>query len=79
MADKKVVIYSISTCPHCKRAKEYLSQKGIKYTDFDVAQDKGKAKEMIIASGQKSVPVIMVDNEIIVGFDQALVDKALAK
>jgi len=78
MADKKVVIYSTPTCPYCKRAKEYLSRKGISYTDIDVAQDKEKAKEMTQKSGQMSVPVIIIDNEIIVGFNQVLLDKLLA-
>jgi len=78
MADKKVVIYSTPTCPYCKRAKDYLSRKGISYTDIDVAQDKEKAKEMTQKSGQMSVPVIIIDNEIIVGFNQVLLDKLLA-
>ncbi len=78
MADKKVVIYSTPTCPYCKRAKEYLSRKGISYTDIDVAQDKEKAKEMTQKSGQMSVPVIIIDNEIVVGFNQVLLDKLLA-
>jgi glutaredoxin-like YruB-family protein len=78
MVDKKVVIYSTPTCPYCKRAKEYLSRKGISYTDIDVAQDKEKAKEMVQKSGQMSVPVIMIDDEIVVGFNQALLDKLLS-
>jgi glutaredoxin-like YruB-family protein len=79
MVDKKVVIYSTPTCPYCKRAKEYLSRKGISYTDIDVAQDKEKAKEMVQKSGQMSVPVIMIDDEIVVGFNQALLDKLLSQ
>ncbi len=75
MADKKVVIYSTPTCPYCKRAKEYLSRKGISYTDIDVAEDKEKTKEMTQKSGQMSVPVIIIDDEIVVGFNQALLDK----
>ena len=78
MADKKVVIYSTPTCPYCKRAKEYLSRKGISYTDIDVAQDREKTKEMIRKSGQMSVPVITIDDEIVVGFNQALLDKLLS-
>ncbi len=78
MADKKVVIYSTPTCPYCKRAKEYLSRKGISYTDIDVAQDREKAKEMTEKSGQMSVPVIIIDGEIVVGFNQVLLDKLLS-
>ena len=79
MADKKVVIYSTPTCPYCKRAKDYLSQKGIPYTDTNVAADRDKAKEMVQKSGQMSVPVIVVDDEVIVGFDQGKLDELLSK
>jgi glutaredoxin-like YruB-family protein len=79
MADKKVVVYSTPTCPWCKKAKEYLTQKGIAYTDINVATDRNAAKEMIKKSGQMSVPVIMVDDEIVVGFNQPQLDKLLAK
>ena len=79
MADKKIVIYSTPTCPYCKRAKDYLSQKGIPYTDINVAADKDKAKEMIQKSGQMGVPVIVVDDEVIVGFNQGKLDELLSK
>ena len=79
MADKKVVIYSTPTCPYCKRAKDYLSRKGIPYTDINVAEDREKAKEMIQKSGQMGVPVISIDdNEVVVGFNQSLLDKLLS-
>jgi len=78
MADKNVTIYSTPTCPFCKRAKEYLKQKEISYTDFNVAEDKEKAKEMVKKSGQMGVPVITIEKEIVVGFNQALLDKLLS-
>ena len=78
MADKKVVIYSTPTWPYCKRAKEYLSRKGISYQEYNVAVDKDKAKEMIQKSGQMGVPVITVDSEVVVGFNQVQLDKLLS-
>ena len=79
MANKKVVIYSTPACPWCHRAKAYLSQKGIPYVDYDVAQDRDKAKEMIEKSKQMGVPVITVDGEVVVGFNQTLLDKLLSQ
>ncbi len=80
MADRKVVIYSTPTCPYCKRAKDYLSRKGIAYTDINVAQDREKAREMTQKSGQMGVPVIIIgDNEVVVGFNQSLLDKRLSQ
>ncbi len=78
MPDKKVTVYSTPTCPYCKRAKDYLTQKGIPFTDYNVGEDKEKAKEMIQKSKQMGVPVIVVDDEIIVGFNQAKLDSLLA-
>ena len=78
MAEKTVTVYSTPTCPYCKRAKDYLSKKGIEFVDYNVAVDRGKAQEMIKKSGQMGVPVISIDNEVVVGFNQALLDKLLS-
>jgi glutaredoxin len=59
-------------------AKEYLSRKGVNFTDYDIAGDKDKAQEMVMKSGQMGVPVIFVDDKMIIGFNQAELDKLLA-
>lgn len=79
MTDKKVVVYTTPTWPWCHRAKEYLSRKGISYVEHDVAADRDKVKEMIEKSGQMGVPVITVDGEVVVGFNQPLLDKLLSQ
>ena len=78
MADKKVIIYSTPTWPYCHKAKEYLSQKGVSYTDYDVSADRAKAKEMIDLSKQMAVPVIFIDDQFMVGFNQQKLDELLA-
>ncbi len=77
MADKQVVVYSTPTCPYCKRAKDYLSRKGMPYIERNVAVDRDAAKEMIKKSGQMGVPVILINGEIIIGFNQTQLDKLL--
>jgi len=79
MTDKNVVIYTTPTCPYCHRAKEYLSQKGISFTEYNVAADREKAKEMIQKSKQMGVPVIIVGDEVMVGFNQAKLDSLLVQ
>ena len=59
--------------------KEYLSQKGITYQEHDVAADRDAAREMIEKSKQMGVPTIIIDGEIVVGFNQAKLDELLAK
>ena len=78
MTDKRVVIYSTPIWPWCKRAKEYLSKKSIPYTEYNVAADRDKAKEMIQKSKQMGVPVILVDGEVMVGFNQTKLDSLLS-
>jgi len=78
MADKKTItIYSTPTCPYCHTAKAFLKEKGFEFTDYNVADDQAKAKEMVDKSGQMGVPVIVIDKEVLVGFNKPAVEKAL--
>ncbi len=51
-------------------AKEYFNEHGVNYEAFDVASDMAKRKEMMEKSGQLGVPVILVDDQVVVGFDR---------
>lgn len=78
MTDRKLVIYSTPTCPYCKRAKEYLSRKGISYAEYNVAADREAAREMLKKSGQLGVPVIAIGDEVVIGFNPAQLDGLLS-
>ncbi|MFA7193406.1 MAG: Uxx-star family glutaredoxin-like (seleno)protein [Candidatus Paceibacterota bacterium] len=67
---KTVSVYTTPTCQYCKMAKEFFQEKGVEYTEFDVSVDEAKRSEMVEKSGQMGVPVIDVEGEIVVGFDQ---------
>jgi len=75
--DKKITIYSTSTCPFCIRAKQFLKDNKIAFEDIDVAENHEKAQEMIKKSGQMGVPVLEIDGEIIVGFDKEKIKEIL--
>jgi len=66
----KITIYSTPTCHFCHMAKDFLTSKSIAYEDIDVSSNIEKRKEMIEKSGQMGVPVILIDNNMIVGFDK---------
>jgi len=51
-------------------AKEYFKEHGIEHQEFDVSRDEKARNEMIKISGQIGVPVITVDENVIIGFDQ---------
>jgi glutaredoxin 3 len=75
--DKKITVYGTPTCPYCSRAKQFLKENNIAFEDVDVSKDQARADEMIDKSGQMGVPVLDIGGEIIVGFDQASIRKAL--
>lgn len=72
-----ITVYSTPTCPFCKKVKVYLEEHKLSFSDVDVMNDQGKAAEMIQKSGQMGVPVIDIDGEIVVGFDQKKLDTLL--
>lgn len=78
MPDKEIKIYSTPTCPWCRKAKEYLKEKHVEFNDYNVGEDRAKLQEMVDLSGQRGVPVVVIGNEIIVGFNQPKIDEALA-
>jgi len=74
---KNVTIYSTPTCHFCHLAKDFFMDHNIAYTEFDVAADISKRKEMVDKTGQMGVPVIDVDGQIMVGFSEEALSKAL--
>ena len=58
---KEVVIYTGDLCIHCDWARELLNRKKIKFTEYNVAQDRSKREEMFSKSnGAKTVPQIFI-------------------
>ena len=72
-----VTIYSTPTCHFCRMAKEFFKENKIAYTEYDVASDTEKRREMIEKSGQMGVPVIIIGEELTVGFDRPKIAKLL--
>jgi len=66
----QVKVYSTPTCPWCKRTKQFLDENKIPYQNFDVASDKDARDEMVNKTSQLGVPVVDIDGDILVGFDE---------
>jgi len=73
----KVVIYSTPTCHFCHIAKDFFNENGVKYEEYNVAIDLDKRKEMLEKSGQMGVPVIDINDNIVVGFNQTRIEELL--
>ncbi len=74
---KKVEIYSTPTCHFCHMAKEWLAEKNIPFTDYNVGEDMARRKEMVEITGQLGVPVIKIGDDVMVGFNQEQMAKIL--
>jgi glutaredoxin-like YruB-family protein len=73
----EVKIYSTPSCHFCHMAKDYFKENNIAYTEYDVASDMEKRKEMVSKSGQMGVPVIIIGDTLTVGFDKPKLAKLL--
>ncbi|GAB4412233.1 MAG: glutaredoxin family protein [Anaerolineae bacterium] len=74
---KRVIIFTTPSCPHCNHAKRYLRERGIRFRDVDVSRDPAAARDMVRRSGQQGVPVIDIGGKIVIGFNKAEVDRLL--
>lgn len=72
----KIVVYSSNTCPHCVTAKDYLKSKGIEFTEKNVSTDMEARKELM-GMGYMGVPIILVDDKVIEGFNKAKLDELI--
>ncbi|MEG1003806.1 MAG: glutaredoxin domain-containing protein [Clostridium sp.] len=72
-----IKIYSTSWCPACVKAKKYLNMKGIEFEEVNVADKHEDRNEVQRVSGQRTVPVLDIDGNIIVGFDKKAIDSAI--
>lgn len=72
-----VTVYTTPTCPYCIMIKTFLKERGVPFVEKNVAEDRAAANEMVEKSGQMAVPVVDVNGEIIVGFNQDAIKKAL--
>lgn len=58
-------------------AKEFLSQKGVPFESKNVAEDPAAGAELLARTGRTSVPVIIVGDEVVVGFDRGRLQRLL--
>jgi glutaredoxin-like YruB-family protein len=77
MANKSIIIYGAEWCAFCHMAMHYLDERNVKYTYIDVDGDPKAAEEVVKKSGQRGIPVLDIDGEIIIGFDRPKIDAAI--
>lgn len=82
MTDKKVKLFSLSTCSHCKSTKKLLSECTVKYEFVDVDMLEGDERKAILEDVKKfnpkcSFPTIIIGDKVIVGYKEDEIKEAL--
>ena len=65
----KVVLYTTQHCGYCRKAKQFLTQKNISYTEYDV-ETSNKGKRDFKKLNGRGVPVILVGDQRMNGFSE---------
>ena len=78
-----VKVYALSTCPYCRMTRRYLDENGVEYDLTEVDLLEGEEKDAAVAevrriSGGASFPVVVIDEEVIVGFNKARIKELLS-
>lgn len=77
-----VTVYALSTCPYCRLARTYLDDNDVEYDALEVDLLVGQEREDAVAevkrlSGGASFPVVVIDDEVIVGFNKKRIKELL--
>lgn len=76
---KKVILFSTSTCSHCRRAKKYLKERRVPFKEINLEKDPEAARDVRRKTGQTGVPVLKVGGRWVIGFDRPAIERELAK
>lgn len=72
-----IKIYSSDNCGYCRKLKDYLDSKKIHYTVVNIDESMDNMRELKDISGQTAIPVSIIGESVIVGFDKAAINKAI--
>jgi len=74
----KIEFFSTPTCPYCRRVRNFLQEKGLQHTEYDITTDLDAFEKMFKTTGYTTVPTLIInDKEIIIGFDEEKILKAI--
>lgn len=72
---KNVIVYTSNTCTYCGQAKEYLKSNGVSYEERNIKEP--AFRKELMSMGFMSVPVIKIEDDVVLGFDRDKIDTLL--
>ena len=78
---KTVVMYTLSTCPWCRKSKSFFTEHKVSFTfiDYDLADEatQSRISAEVDAAGATGFPFVKINDEVIVGYQPERYAKAL--
>ncbi len=65
----QIIVYTKDNCPYCVKAKNLLNKKGVTYTEHNLEGRPEEIDRIKRETGWRTVPIILIDGEVIGGFD----------
>jgi len=75
--DKKITVYSSPDCAYCYTVKGYLEDNGFEYEEINIYEDTQAYDKMVEISGQKNVPVTVIGDDVLIGWNKEKFKEAL--
>ncbi len=73
-----VVLFVTSWCHYCRLTSTYLRDKGVTFVEKDIEADRQALTDYFNAGGGGGVPMVVIGETAIMGYDTAAIDRALA-
>jgi glutaredoxin len=79
MRKRKVIVFSQPDCLPCEAVKLFLQDRGVQFEDKNVLEGFAVVREMRQKYNSSSTPTVVIDDEVLIGFDPERIDHLLAK
>jgi glutaredoxin len=81
---KKVSMYTLSTCPWCRKTKKFFKDRNIPFdfVDYDLASEQEQekiSKEMMKYTGHISFPFVRIGDKVIIGYNPEQYEEQLTQ
>jgi glutaredoxin len=75
----KITLYGTSWCPHCKRARRFMNEKGLAFTDLDIESSPTDKVLLESINPKASIPTLDIEGEVMIGWSTPRFEELLTK
>lgn len=73
----RIIIFTTPSCPWCRKTKQYLRDRGFSFKEVNILQRRSAINDIQRMTGQTGVPVVLINNRPVVGFNRNKIDRLL--